>query len=261
MIGPGLDRVSPSRGVGGAFEAWMMTVRMRIGPAGVQRSSEPSGGARRTVLLVDYQAFEGVHPCRSPKFTIAHFGAFYGTRSPATFLAALAAAMQASTELARDVEVWFFGTFDAAALEAVDEAKEVHGRLADAIQVCGVAPYAKAVRAMVSADVLLLVHTRGLWGEKLITSKVFEYLGAGRPILALAPPGETARIVCRTGAGVVVEPDDVGAIRDAILDLYARWLEGRLGVRTAPRGADEYAWRRVTARFVGVLDDVVALAR
>ncbi|MDR7531971.1 MAG: glycosyltransferase [Armatimonadota bacterium] len=219
--------------------------------------------ARKFVAIpigFDAAAFGGVRPRRSEKFTVAHFGAFYGTRSPAAFLAALTGAMQASEELARDVEVWFFGTFDAAALAVVEEAKRVHG-LEHIVRVHGVVPYREAVGAMVSADVLLLVHTRGLWGEKLVTSKVFEYLGAGRPILALTPPGETARIIGRAGAGIVVEPGDVGAIRDAILGLYARWRGGRLDAPPTRRVADEYSWRRVTARFAAVLDDVVSPTR
>jgi glycosyltransferase involved in cell wall biosynthesis len=208
----------------------------------------------------DERVFEGVQPLRQEKFTIGHFGAFYGPRSPRVFLEALGESVRARPELAGNVEVWFFGTFDALALEAAERTVERYG-LRETVRFLGVVPYGEAIRAMVSVHVLLLVHARGLWGEKMVTSKVFEYLGAGRPILALTPPGETARLLHAAGAGCVVDPDDVTAVRDAILDLYARWQAGRLSRPMARGVAHTYTWRRSAERFSGVLDEVWALAR
>ncbi|MDR7554845.1 MAG: glycosyltransferase [Armatimonadota bacterium] len=218
--------------------------------------------ARKFVAIpigFDERVFDGVQPTRQGKFTIGHFGAFYGPRSPRTFLEALGESIRARPELAREAEVWFFGTFDALSLEAAERAIGRYG-LKEVVRAFGVVPYREAIRAMASADVLLLVHARGLWGEKMITSKVFEYLGAGRPILALTPPGETARFLNVVGAGPVVDPDDVRAVRDAILDLHALWREGRLAGPAVRDVARARSWRRSAERFAGVLDEVCALA-
>jgi len=58
---------------------------------------------------------------------------------------------------------------------------------------------------------------------------VFEYLAAGRPILAVVPPdGAAAQLIRETRAGVVVGPDDVDGIRVALEVLHARFLESGL---------------------------------
>jgi hypothetical protein len=79
---------------------------------------------------------------------------------------------------------------------------------------------------------------------------VFEYLAAERPVLAVVPPdGAAAALLQETGAGVVAAPDDVDAIRDALVGLHARWRNGGLD---APPLTDE--WRERLSRAARVED-------
>jgi glycosyltransferase involved in cell wall biosynthesis len=80
-----------------------------------------------------------------------------------------------------------------------------------------------ALAAQRNADALLLITARSARGEA--TGKLFEYLGAGRPILALASDNEAMRIVHDTGTGITVPPDDPGRILDALLRLVRDGLE------------------------------------
>ena len=52
--------------------------------------------------------------------------------------------------------------------------------------------------------------------------KVYEYIGARKPVLACAPEGFISATVEEAG-GWVVRPDDVAGIRKAIEDMYAQW--------------------------------------
>lgn len=79
------------------------------------------------------------------------------------------------------------------------------------------------------------------------TGKLFEYLAANRPILALAGENEAARIVRETNTGVVVAPRDVDAIAEA-LRLAAR---GELNLSHSPRGTERY-------RYPGPADAMMA---
>jgi glycosyltransferase involved in cell wall biosynthesis len=63
----------------------------------------------------------------------------------------------------------------------------------------------------------------------VLSGKVFEYLAAERPILAVVPPeGAAADLIRKTGAGVVVAPDDVDGMTAALRELHAQWKAGSL---------------------------------
>jgi len=82
------------------------------------------------------------------------------------------------------------------------------------ISLLGALPRADALRLQRRADALLLLAARER--SQLANLKLFEYLAAGRPILALAAGTEAGRIVLETGAGEVVPSSDVAAIREAL---------------------------------------------
>lgn len=82
------------------------------------------------------------------------------------------------------------------------------------VKVWGHQPRAKALGFQRNADVLLLITAPDK--ASIATGKLFEYLAANKPILALTRGTEAARIVNETGAGVVVPPDDPEKIADAI---------------------------------------------
>jgi glycosyltransferase involved in cell wall biosynthesis len=109
-------------------------------------------------------------------------------------------------------------------------------------------PYAPRRRSLElqrdSEALLLLIPEAGGRGKGVLSGKVFEYLAAERPILALVPPdGAAADLIRATGAGTVVAPDDVDGTVNALRDLHARWHDGTLD---AVKLSDE--WRRKVSR-------------
>jgi glycosyltransferase involved in cell wall biosynthesis len=72
---------------------------------------------------------------------------------------------------------------------------------------------------LAAGDVHLITIKRGLEGV-VVPSKLYTTLAAGRPILALAPEtSDVARVVRRTGCGVVADPDDPSALAAVVRDL------------------------------------------
>ena len=90
----------------------------------------------------------------------------------------------------------------------------------------------------------------------VVTAKIFEYLAAGRPILAAVPSdGEAAAIVRDTNAGTVVEPDDVDAIGAALTEMVERFENGSLdAIHLSPETREQLS--RVTR--VSELEAVLA---
>jgi glycosyltransferase involved in cell wall biosynthesis len=81
------------------------------------------------------------------------------------------------------------------------------------------------------ADVLLLVEAKMREGI-FFPSKLSEYLGAGRPILALSPGAGVAADILAGSGTLRVEPDEPAAIADAVSRLWDDWRDGRLQMRT-----------------------------
>jgi colanic acid biosynthesis glycosyl transferase WcaI len=67
-------------------------------------------------------------------------------------------------------------------------------------------------------DVSLVMLRRAELFKTVIPSKIFEIMGAGKPII-LGVEGEAQRIVTDAGAGIAVQPQDPAALTDAILAL------------------------------------------
>lgn len=117
------------------------------------------------------------------------------------------------------------------------------------VKLWGHQPRAKALGFQHAADVLLLITAPDK--ASIATSKLFEYLAANKPILALTRGTEAARIVRETGAGVVVSPDEPEEIAEAIKAIIRHGV-GLFGERHEESIAD-YSRDRQIARLALML--------
>jgi len=199
-----------------------------VGPAITEeaRGFSPRGRVVEIPNGCDFDDFAGLEHRPSDRLRITHAGSFFGKRSPRPFLEALA-----RTGL-EDVVARFVGDFRAADREWAEELG-----LGERVELIPFAPRRRALELQRDSEaLLLLIPEAGGRGRGVLSGKVFEYLAAERPILALVPPdGAAADLLRETGAGIVVPPDDVDAIAAALRELHARWRDGALeGTPLAP---------------------------
>ena len=195
---------------------------------------EPRGVVRTIPNGCDFDDFAGIEYERAERFRITHTGGFFGKRDPKPFLEALAGS-------GLDVVARFVGDFRTSDREWA----ESRG-LGDRLELVPYAPHAEALRLQRDSEaLLLLIPEAGGRGKGVLSGKVFEYLAAGRPILAVVPPdGAAAELIRETGAGVVVAPDDVEGMKRALADLHARFEEHGLLSVELPRDVKERLSRR-----------------
>ncbi|MEW5825448.1 MAG: glycosyltransferase [Candidatus Bipolaricaulota bacterium] len=127
------------------------------------------------------------------------------------------------------------GDKEAAFTSVVDELQ-----LADAVKSTGPLPYAETLSYCKGADILVVIGG-GSSGEQ--TGKVFDYIGAGRPILALArEDSDLGSIVSSLPQGRVLANGDARRVAEAI----------RTALKAPPRGSgadpDPRFLRRTIAR-------------
>ena len=183
------------------------------------RALEPKGKVVTIANGCDFDDFAGLAHHASDRLRITHAGHFHGKRDPKPFLTALA---ESGLE---DVVARFVGDFRVADREWA----ETLG-LGDKLELHPYVPRRQSLALQRDSDaLLLLIPESGGRGRGVLTGKIFEYLAAERPILAVVPPdGAAAKLVHDTSAGVVVPSADEGALREALLDLHRRWKAGSL---------------------------------
>jgi hypothetical protein len=89
-----------------------------------------------------------------------------------------------------------------------------------------------------------------------LTGKVYEYLAAGRPILALGPvEGDAADLLRDTGAGRMLDRDDAAGVAAYVREMYEAWVRGDKLRGASAEAAAPFSRRAETAELAALLDD------
>lgn len=205
----------------------------------------------------DEAAFAGVAPRpREPgPLRLLHSGIVYPSeRDPGPLFAALSALRaRGRIDAAR-----FRLVLRAAVHESFVAALAQEHGIADLVEIAPPLPYGAALQEMLEADALLLLQAANCNDQ--VPAKLYEYLRARRPLLALTDAaGDTAALLKEVGIDSVGPLDDSAAIEatlERFLNLVAAGqapLAPPESVRACERGAR-------AAQLAALLDDVAAQA-
>jgi glycosyltransferase involved in cell wall biosynthesis len=165
----------------------------------------------------DEELFEGFRPQRGDRqgMVVGYFGSLYA--SPPYHPGAYLQAVESLPEAIREqIETRFIGRI-------AREAEPVLAASGARLTRMGFLPRAEGVKQLEQCDYLLLIANE----RTTHAGKLFDYLAAGLPILALTTPeGEIARIIQETRAGLAVDGSSPEAIRALLLAAWER-LQGR----------------------------------
>jgi glycosyltransferase involved in cell wall biosynthesis len=199
----------------------------------------------------------GLFPPPSPRddpqaARILYAGEMYLGRDPRPFLDAIGGAPGDRLCERYSLRVSFLGraSDDAFRLDEEIRRRGLDGR----VRLAGQVTYRQTLQEMIDSDVLLLLDTPGR--RVGVPAKVYEYLGAGKPILALAEPdGDVAWALQKSGVPHrITPPRDAGRIKQALGELLAELREGRLAVPT-PEQLDYFTREQMARRVAECLSD------
>jgi hypothetical protein len=126
-------------------------------------------------------------------------------------------------------------------------------RLCGPLERAGLLERAPAVPAgevpalLASADALFYVVPPA--GRHWIPSKLYDYLLAGKPVLAVLPRGDAWDVLERAGAGVLLETDGPEDVAARLGDALERLLAGTLALRPDPAALLPYDARTQAAQL------------
>jgi glycosyltransferase involved in cell wall biosynthesis len=179
------------------------------------------------------------------RFTLLHLGQFSRFRVADALVEALGVLVARGIGK-EDLQIATTGPFGERAMARAQELG-----VANMVQRIPGVPYPQTGPLMAAADVLVYVAEPG--ATQRIASKLYDYLGSPRPILALSDNPESARLLERCGGGVQVGFDDIEGLADAI---QAAISAGRQ--QSVTRRLDGLSAEDTARRLAHVLDAVTA---
>ena len=148
------------------------------------------------------------------KFTITHIGMMNADRNPKVLWKVLSELCQENQEFKEDLEIKLIGKI----------ATDVEGDLAENklnVSKIDYVPHNEVKLYQKQSQVLLLVVNNVPSAKGIVTGKIFEYLQAKRPILAIgSEDGDLAEILNDTNAGSIFNFDEKRKLKAEILGLY-----------------------------------------
>lgn len=157
--------------------------------------------------------------CRPPPvegFIAAHIGALYGPRSPEG-LARAVALLASQGRLPAGFKLRMVGWMERRHRRTVERAAP-----RDVVEIVPHVSYADSLRMMCESHLLISIDAPSSGPSPFLPTKLVEYAGAGRPVLALtARDGASADFVRETEAGFVAAPDKPGEIADVLAQMLS----------------------------------------
>ncbi|MFP5380352.1 MAG: glycosyltransferase, partial [Vicinamibacteria bacterium] len=183
---------------------------------------------------------------------LCHTGSLYQARDPRPLLRALATLRTTGRVPADAFRLQLVGG-SAAEFDASGEVARLG--LADVVEFVPPVSHGQSLGYLRAADVLLVVQPDT---RVQVPVKLYEYLWARKPILALASEGAVADLVTEGGVGLVVPAADSDAIARALVTLYDGRRELARDYQAAPAFLDALEGGRLTARLDAVLRELTA---
>lgn len=191
------------------------------------------------------------------RMTMLHAGGINGDyRDPRPLFRALADAIWRGKIDRHRVRVRLIGPGPFGESEAVRQSLVETG-LTDVVELTPRVPYDQALRELSAADLPLLLQASEDT-VALVPSKLYEYLRAQRPVLAIVYNGACSRLLAATGGGWAVDPRDEATLSTTLSEIYHLWQIGDLSHQAADiHTLQSYSRERLTGELARVFEAIV----
>ncbi len=183
----------------------------------------PSVDSRKFITIshgFDSEDFQDIQAKNFKKFTIIYTGTFYKGRDPQKLLQALKLLLEENEKLRNDIQVIFLGNEYLNTKNLIEKFG-----LGDIVISIPHVSHKECLSYLLGAHVCYFNVTK----RDAITVKLFDYICSKKPILALIPENSpAARIIHYTKSGIVIDPEKIREIKEAIMSFYEDYKKGIL---------------------------------
>lgn len=189
------------------------------------------------------------------KIVIRYIGDMYGRRTPEPLLSALKTILVSQPRLLDDVFFEFVGSMHDLDLNQMGLADLPKGLV-------GFEPtvgYSESLDLMTSAHGLLVIDAPAA-ESVFLPSKLIDYIGAGRPVLGITPPGTATRLIKDLG-GWVCDPAEAKQTQEALI-AFISFIRNQNGDGKQtwghPAVRDRFDAAVVAAEFEEIVDELLS---
>jgi hypothetical protein len=181
------------------------------------------------------------------KFTISHIGSLLTGRNPYNLWKILAELVNENKAFGQELQLQLIGVVSQDVLQSIHETG-----LEGYTRIMGYVSHEKAIEYQQKSQVLLLVEIDAERTRGIIPGKLFEYMAAKRPILAIGPKQwEAGQMVIETSVGQAFAYDETTRLKELLLTWFSAYRNGNLDV--ASKGTEKYSRRELTKQLANQL--------
>lgn len=211
-------------------------------------------GANRVEVITngfDHEDFEGSINTELSDFTIVHAGAINKDRNHSVFWSSVKNLIVGGSFDDISLKIKLIGKVDFSVKRDIEQ-----NQLQKYVELVPYVPHEEIVKLEKSASVLYLPVNNTPNAKGILTGKVFEYLGARRPILAIGPvDGDLWQILSKTRAGVISNFEDEQGFEDNLKKCIEEFKEGKLDVIDSD--VDEFSRKNLTSKLSNTLNHMI----
>ncbi len=184
------------------------------------------------------------------KFTIVHAGSLNEDRNPTALWCALQELCDENETFKNDLEIKFIGQVAQQVINSIAK-----NQLTTYYNSVGNIPHQEVITHLIKAQLLLLPLNNTPNIDGIIPGKLYEYIGAQRPIVAIGKPtGDSAKIIQETQSGTITDFDVVAPLKEILLSHYESYKNSALQVNSGHY--EKYSRKVLAGEIAQVLNKI-----
>lgn len=185
-----------------------------------------------------------------PKFSISHIGSLLSERNPKFLWKILAEICRENHSFKNDLLLKFAG----AVSEEVKNSIMASG-LEKNCTFIGYVPHSEALKLQKGSQLLLLLEIDSEETRAIIPGKLFEYLAANRPIIAIGPEqSDIEEILNDTKAGKFFNYNEKKELKSELLQHYDQFKT--IGLQVKSHGIEKFSRRELTGQMANLVKNI-----
>ena len=186
-------------------------------------------------------------PKLDDKFTISHIGSLLSKRNPRILWKALKELLKEIPSFKNDFQLQLIGKVSDEIKDTITEFK-----LNDHVTYLGYVSHQEALKYQRSSQMLLLIEIDSYETIGIIPGKVFEYMAAERPIIAIGPDeADVSKIIKETNTGNYFNYEEKEELKNYILNSYNNYLNKSLNINGI--GLQYYSRKKLTEKLAQII--------